>query len=296
MMLLDATAPSAKPVYSEKTAPSDFFWKYESAPSKNELLALMDAGKNECCGYDIALGVGYYGYRYYNSETGRWLNRDPIEERGGTNLYAFCLNSGVNLVDPDGLSPEIEDTLTSFSAYLGLGASTSVDIGYKYKECCDGNGKKRKKGIRETTITASISSGVGLGGEVEIAGWRKELVWKGPQIRGKLVELTIENTKCNDYWSGSSAKSCGSLGVDGGTSLSAGLGPFEVSGSLVYFAEAKGCLEINGNQWELFVELCTETSASGSATFAFRTWKWKNDPSKDDGCDKVPALSAKGTL
>jgi RHS repeat-associated protein len=24
----------------------------------------------------------FYGYRYYNASTGRWLNRDPIEEEG----------------------------------------------------------------------------------------------------------------------------------------------------------------------------------------------------------------------
>ena len=28
----------------------------------------------------------YYGYRYYNASTGRWLNRDPLEEGGGYNL------------------------------------------------------------------------------------------------------------------------------------------------------------------------------------------------------------------
>jgi len=28
-------------------------------------------------------GLLYYGYRYYDPETGRWLNRDPIEERAG---------------------------------------------------------------------------------------------------------------------------------------------------------------------------------------------------------------------
>jgi len=31
----------------------------------------------------------YYGYRYYNASTGRWLSRDPIEEAGGSNLYSF---------------------------------------------------------------------------------------------------------------------------------------------------------------------------------------------------------------
>jgi RHS repeat-associated protein len=41
----------------------------------------------------------YYGYRYYHPQTGRWINRDPIEERGGLNLYGFVGNDGVNQWD-----------------------------------------------------------------------------------------------------------------------------------------------------------------------------------------------------
>ena len=41
----------------------------------------------------------YYGYRYYDPETGGWLNRDPIEERGGVNLYGFVFNSPYNGID-----------------------------------------------------------------------------------------------------------------------------------------------------------------------------------------------------
>jgi RHS repeat-associated protein len=44
----------------------------------------------------------YYGFRYYNPSTGRWLSRDPIEERGGRNLYGFGHNSPITGVDPLG--------------------------------------------------------------------------------------------------------------------------------------------------------------------------------------------------
>jgi RHS repeat-associated protein len=46
----------------------------------------------------------YYGYRYFNGSTGRWLSRDPIEETGGLNLYEFALNSPVERVDKNGLT------------------------------------------------------------------------------------------------------------------------------------------------------------------------------------------------
>ena len=34
----------------------------------------------------------------------RWLNRDPIEEEGGINLYAFVRNNPINSIDPNGLA------------------------------------------------------------------------------------------------------------------------------------------------------------------------------------------------
>jgi len=44
----------------------------------------------------------YYGYRYYNASTGRWLSTDPLQESGGRNLYGFTHNDPVQRVDVDG--------------------------------------------------------------------------------------------------------------------------------------------------------------------------------------------------
>ena len=56
---------------------------------------------------DSLTGNYYYGYRYYNPATGRWLNRDPLGEAGGMNLYAAFYNDGVNKLDPDGRNPAV---------------------------------------------------------------------------------------------------------------------------------------------------------------------------------------------
>jgi RHS repeat-associated protein len=45
----------------------------------------------------------YYGRRYYKPSTGTWSNRDPIDERGGLNLYGFISNNPVSEVDVLGL-------------------------------------------------------------------------------------------------------------------------------------------------------------------------------------------------
>ena len=39
---------------------------------------------------------------FYDPGTQRWINRDPIGELGGLNLYGFVLNSPINSVDPFG--------------------------------------------------------------------------------------------------------------------------------------------------------------------------------------------------
>jgi len=49
-------------------------------------------------------GIYYYGYRYYEPNLQRWLNRDPMGENGGMNLYGYVGNNPVNGVDPLGLS------------------------------------------------------------------------------------------------------------------------------------------------------------------------------------------------
>lgn len=41
----------------------------------------------------------YYGCRFDSPVTGRWLNRDPIRESGGLNLFAFVQNTPINAVD-----------------------------------------------------------------------------------------------------------------------------------------------------------------------------------------------------
>jgi hypothetical protein len=40
---------------------------------------------------------------FYNPDTGRWLSRDPIEERGGKNIYEFVANSPIGFYDKLGL-------------------------------------------------------------------------------------------------------------------------------------------------------------------------------------------------
>lgn len=50
-------------------------------------------------------GLYCYGRRFYDPILQRWINRDPLSEGGGFNLYGFIHNSEPNLVDLNGLYP-----------------------------------------------------------------------------------------------------------------------------------------------------------------------------------------------
>ena len=62
--------------------------------------------------FDAETSLYYYGHRFYSPVLRRWLNRDPIEEDGGLNLYGFCGNNAIFSVDPC----RLDRYMTTFSA------------------------------------------------------------------------------------------------------------------------------------------------------------------------------------
>ncbi len=78
-----------------------FAASYEYDPSGNALRAegqysrenpFRFAGKY----FDRETGLIYYGHRYFSPSLGRFINRDPIEEAGGINLYSMAGNDIIN--------------------------------------------------------------------------------------------------------------------------------------------------------------------------------------------------------
>ena len=56
--------------------------------------------------FHAASAMYYYGYRWYAPGLQRWLNRDPILENGGYNLYEFEGNEPMDFVDLAGLKKD----------------------------------------------------------------------------------------------------------------------------------------------------------------------------------------------
>ena len=53
--------------------------------------------------YDLETGLYQVRYRYLHPNLGRWINRDPIGELAGTNLYRYVDNAAISVYDPLGL-------------------------------------------------------------------------------------------------------------------------------------------------------------------------------------------------
>ena len=87
----------------------------------------------------VVSDIGYAGYfmpagtgldlalnRAYDPTDGRWLNRDPIEELGGVNLYGYVGDNPVTLEDPLGLCPTRGHCL--WVATQSKGLSITLDV------------------------------------------------------------------------------------------------------------------------------------------------------------------------
>lgn len=68
--------------------------------------------------------LSYYRNRYYDQQTGRWLQEDPAGIAGGVNLYAYVGNNPVTYTDPFGLCPICVAAFALFEI-----GSTVYDVG-----------------------------------------------------------------------------------------------------------------------------------------------------------------------
>ena len=77
--------------------------------------------------HDRETGMIGYKRRFHRPDLGRWINRDPIEEEGGENLYCFVDNSPSYFVD-----------------ISGMHTFQFVDKGWSYADLYSGNIKNTK--------------------------------------------------------------------------------------------------------------------------------------------------------
>jgi RHS repeat-associated protein len=106
---------------------------FGSQLAKSGQLADANAYRASSQEYFSTSGLVGYSRRFYDSNLQRWLNRDPLGEAGGLNLYNFVGNNSINILDPFGLDPSlgalfVQNVLhNGFSDYLRFGSRLGQD-------------------------------------------------------------------------------------------------------------------------------------------------------------------------
>ena len=78
--------------------------------------------------YDSETGNYCYRARYYKPSIGRFLQTDPIGYKDSTNLYQYCMNNPVDLLDPYGLSVGAPGMAESLIPIWGSGRAAINDF------------------------------------------------------------------------------------------------------------------------------------------------------------------------
>jgi len=94
--------------------------------------AASNGFSSERSGSRDAPRLSFYRNRYYDQETGRWTQEDPIGIAGGVNLYQFSGNNPAVFTDPFGLcDPKKDKAKCELVAQLTVGATLGVKEGFK---------------------------------------------------------------------------------------------------------------------------------------------------------------------
>jgi RHS repeat-associated protein len=111
--------------------------------------------------YHEASGLYEYGYRFYSPGLGKWINRDPIQEAGGLNLYGAFANSPVNFGDEYGELVTPETIWDGANVVVG-----AASFGYNFSHGNYGAAVVDAAGLGydlATTAIPILSGGAGVG-------------------------------------------------------------------------------------------------------------------------------------
>ena len=166
---------------------------------------------------DSETGLYYYGYRYYNPSTGRWLSRDPIGETGGVNLHEMDGNDPMQCIDSDGrvvlqaFDQAAQDWTDPYKSWyhprnmgaLGASALKSFYVVFSLGTVCKNDrladrnlageitdGQFWKGGVMNTgTALASLAAGGGAASMVARAGGNLALQGAAAGFSSSLTEV-----------------------------------------------------------------------------------------------------------
>jgi RHS repeat-associated protein len=146
-------------------------------------------------------GIYYYGFRFYDPNLQRWLNRDPIGERGGVNLYGFLKNHPLGRIDSFGFADyELPPGFTHYSpGRLDMEKGDWVE-GEDLKTCkllaYERMLSRERRAMRELFDTACLPGLTKLLEEFHMA----EVVLFGGRFAESMAVLHLDMVACYYWW------------------------------------------------------------------------------------------------
>jgi RHS repeat-associated protein len=134
---------------------------------------------------DAETGLYYYRARYYDPNTGRFLNEDPTGFRGGINLYGCVGNDPINKTDPDGTG--FVDCLKALADLARATANLEKDLRQIPKGTCPDAGhqkelRQRKEDLEDALKRVVTHCGKYAGAAAAIAAATRILIQVLPYL------------------------------------------------------------------------------------------------------------------
>jgi RHS repeat-associated protein len=182
-------------------------------------------GKKE----DDGTGLKYFGARFYDPETGRFMTEDPM--KSGENWYEYCNDNPVNLIDPVGFryldphdNPDYNDDISIDQRshdhdFIDKSNNNSSIIGWDLNEM----GEEFSYRLGPYKITINLGSSLSINGDLTInldANGNVSSVTDANGIKVNIVEKSIVGFTIDliDFSLGKNTQITGSikgcLGVD----------------------------------------------------------------------------------
>ena len=138
---------------------------------------------------DAETGLSLLGHRYYDTDTGRFVTRDPIGYDGGSNLYSYTENNPIMGADPSGFDPYAQGQKFLVHGYKG---NYTIDVPF---------GQDINLNVQNARMFYNSDGGLGEGPDIDLqnlSGLPRILIFPGSRRANYLEDHTSTNT-CGDY-------------------------------------------------------------------------------------------------